>query len=69
MGAALELMIIPVLVLLAILVLGVLADFSAPAVVAASVFGAILVFALVVLLRKEKEWEGPREHHEDLDKD
>jgi hypothetical protein len=65
MGAALEIIIIPALLLLAVVVFGVIGDFSIGTTLAAAVVVFLLAFSLITLLRKEKEWEGPPEEHEE----
>lgn len=56
MGAALEIVIIPTLLLLAIIVGGVVANFSIGTVLIAGVAAFLLLFGVIMLLRKEKEW-------------
>jgi hypothetical protein len=65
MGAALELIVLPTLLVTAVVVILTLSDFGATTVVGAAAFLALLYFATVKLLRQLWRWDrtderGPR---------
>ncbi|MCA9677899.1 MAG: hypothetical protein H6708_31615 [Kofleriaceae bacterium] len=59
MGVALEVIIIPTLLIVTVVILSVVADFTVMGVVVGSLVVTLLAFGVVTLLRKEREWEAP----------
>ncbi|MGE0395857.1 MAG: hypothetical protein AB7T06_03940 [Kofleriaceae bacterium] len=58
MAAALELLVLPAILLTAITLLFLKSSFSTPALVATAVFLTLLYFFVVKLLRQMRRWDG-----------